>query len=92
MWAFKLRPRSAERRRCFPQSVAADMTYGNGELLAWFEERGITPYIHVKESPAPKTNLYRIEKFLYDAGNEQLFISVQGKRLTYGRQTTRKSL
>jgi hypothetical protein len=49
--------RSAERRGRFPQSVAADTTYGNGELLAWFEERDITPYIRVKESPAPKTNL-----------------------------------
>ena len=28
--------RSAERRGRFPQSVAADTTYGNGELLAWF--------------------------------------------------------
>ena len=49
--------RSAERCGRFPQSVAADTTYGNGELLAWFEERDITPYIRVKESPAPKTNL-----------------------------------
>ncbi len=55
--------RPAERRGRFPQSVAADMTYGNGELLAWFEERNITPYIRVKESPVPKTNLYGIEKF-----------------------------
>jgi hypothetical protein len=39
--------RSAERRGRFPQSVAADTTYGNGELLAWFEERNITPYIRV---------------------------------------------
>ena len=59
--------RSAERRGRFPQSVAADTTYGNGELLAWFEERNITPYIRVKESPAPKTNLYGIEKFTYVA-------------------------
>ena len=55
------------------------MTYGNGELLAWFEERGITPYIHVKESPAPKTNLYRIEKFLYDPETNSYFISVHRK-------------
>ena len=67
--------RSAERRGRFPQSVAADTTYGNGELLAWLEERNITPYIHVKESPAPQTNLYGIEKFLYDPGNEQLSVS-----------------
>ena len=59
--------RSAERRGRFPQSVAADTTYGNGELLAWLEERNITPYIRVKESPAPKTNLYGIEKFTYVA-------------------------
>src|ERR1700739_3070697 len=58
--------RSAERRGRFPQSVAADTAYGNGELLAWLEERDITPYIRVKESPAPKTNLYAIEKFTYD--------------------------
>ena len=54
--------RSAERRGRFPQSVAADTTYGNGELLASLEERNITPYIRVKESPAPNTNLYGIEK------------------------------
>ena len=46
--------RSAERRGRFPQSVAADTTYGNGELLAWFEERNITPYIRVQESLLPK--------------------------------------
>ena len=46
--------RSAERRGRFPQSVAADTTYGNGELLAWFEERNITPYIRVKEVLLPK--------------------------------------
>ena len=27
----------------FRQSVATDTSYGNGELLAWFEERNITP-------------------------------------------------
>jgi hypothetical protein len=74
--------RSAERRGRFPQSVAADTTYGNGELLAWFEERGITPYIRVKESPAPKTNLYGIEKFLYDPGTNS-YQCPEGKRLTY---------
>jgi hypothetical protein len=57
--------RSAEKRGRFPQFVAADTTYGNGELLAWLEERGITPYIRVKESPAPKSTLRGIEKFTY---------------------------
>ena len=74
--------RSAERRGRFPQSVAADTTYGNGELLAWLEERNITPYIHVKESPAPQTNLYGIEKFLYDPETNS-YQCPAGKRLTY---------
>src|SRR6201987_3976498 len=74
--------RSAERWGRFPQSVAADTTYGNGELLAWFEERGITPYIRVKESPAPKTNLYGIEQFTYDPGTNS-YQCPAGKRLTY---------
>src|SRR5260370_27219268 len=80
--------RSAERRGRFPQSVAADTTYGNGELLAWFEERNITPYIRVKESPAPKTNLYGIEKFLYDPETNS-YQCPAGKRLTYLRVTRR---
>ena len=74
--------RSAERRGCFPQSVAADTTYGNGELLAWLEERNITPYIRVKESPAPKTNLYAIEKFTYDPKTNS-YQCPEGKQLTY---------
>ena len=74
--------RSAERCGRFPQSVAADTTYGNGELLAWFEERNITPYIRVKENPAPKTNLYGIEKFTYVAETNS-YQCPEGKRLTY---------
>ena len=74
--------RLAERRGRFPQSIAADTTYGNGELLAWFEERDIIPYIHVKESPAPKTNLYGIEKFTYDPERNS-YQCPAGKRLTY---------
>jgi len=74
--------RSAERRGRFPQSVAADTAYGNGELLAWLEERDITPYIRVKESPAPKTNLYGIEKFTY-APETNSYQCPEGKQLTY---------
>src|ERR1700739_305348 len=59
--------RSAERRGGLPRSISADTPYGNGGRLAWFVERNITPYIRVKESPAPKTNLYGIEKFTYVA-------------------------
>jgi hypothetical protein len=74
--------RSAERRGRFPQSVAADTTYGNGEMLAWLEERDITPYIRVKESPAPKTDLYGIEKFRYTP-ETNTYTCPEGKQLTY---------
>ena len=74
--------RSAERRGRFPQSVAADTAYGNGEMLAWLEERDITAYIRVKESPAPKTNLYGIEKFSY-VPETNSYQCPEGKRLTY---------
>ena len=74
--------RSAQRRGRFPQSVAADTTYGNGELLAWLEERNITPYIRVKESPAPPSNLYGIEKFRYTP-ETNAYTGPEGKQLTY---------
>ena len=74
--------RSAERRGRFPQSVAADTAYGNGELLAWLEERNITPYIRVKESPAPPSQLYGIEEFTFHSETNS-YRCPEGKQLTY---------
>jgi hypothetical protein len=45
-----------ERHGRRPQGVAADNTYGNGELLQWLDERGIIPYIRVKEYPTADIN------------------------------------
>jgi hypothetical protein len=45
--------------------VAADNSYGNGEMLQWLDERRITPYIRVKEGPNSPPDLYGIEKFTY---------------------------
>ena len=53
-----------------PKGVAADNTYGNGELLQWLDDRGITPYIRVKEYPNLTPDLYGIEKFTYVAAWE----------------------
>ena len=39
--------RFTEQRGRPPQTLAADTTYGNGELLHWLEERGVTPQIPV---------------------------------------------
>jgi transposase len=49
--------RYRERYGTLPESLAADTTYGNGELLQWLDDRGITPYIRVKENPVLHENL-----------------------------------
>jgi len=71
-----------QRHGRLPQSLAADNTYGNGELLHWLDERGVTPYIRVKESPTPKSDLYGVEKFTY-LPEENLYVCPEGKQLKY---------
>jgi hypothetical protein len=71
-----------ERYGRLPQSLAADNTYGNGELLHWLDERGITPYIRVKECPLPKSTLYGVEKFTY-LPEENCYVCPEGKPLKY---------
>ena len=74
--------RYRERHGRLPQSLAADNTYGNGELLQWLDDRGITPYIRVKENPLAKNDLYGIEKFTY-LPEENCYICPEGKQLKY---------
>ena len=74
--------RYCERHGRLPKGVAADNTYGNGELLQWLDDRGITPYIRVKESPMGKSDLYGIEKFTY-LPEENCYVCPEGKRLKY---------
>jgi hypothetical protein len=69
-----------ERHGRMPQSLAADNTYGNGELLQWLDDRGITPYIRVKESPTSKSGLYGIDKFNYQP-EENLYACPEGNRM-----------
>ena len=33
--------------------------------MQWLDDRGITPYIRVKECPTPTPDLYKIDKFTY---------------------------
>jgi hypothetical protein len=80
--ARKMITRFTERRGRAPQTLAADNTYGNGELLHWLQERGIAPHIRVKESPVPRTDLYAIEKFTYCAETNR-YTCPAGKELTY---------
>ncbi len=74
-----------QREGRYPESVAADTSYGNGELLHWLEEREITPYMPLKENvqrKQPKNVLYGVEKFTYDAAANR-FVCPEGKTLTY---------
>jgi transposase len=65
-----------------PQTLVADNTYGNGEMLQWLHDRGIDPYIRVKECPTPTTDLYGIDKFTY-LPEENCYICPEGKPLKY---------
>src|SRR5271165_5859434 len=65
-----------------PRTLAADNTYGNGELLQWLDDRGITPYIRVKENPLGKSDLHGIEKFTY-LPEQNCYLCPEGKQLTY---------
>jgi len=71
-----------ERYGRLPKAVAADNTYGNGELLQWLDDRGITPYIRVKQCPTPTRDLYGIEKFTF-VPEENRYICPEGKPLQY---------
>ncbi len=74
--------RYRERYGYRPQTLAADNTYGNGELLQWLDERGIAPYIRVKHTAIPNPNLYGIDKFTY-LPEQNCFICPEGKPLKY---------
>jgi len=74
--------RYRERYGYLPQTLAADTTYGNGEMLQWLDERGIAAYIRVKENPNGPTGLYAIDQFTY-VPEENCYICPEGKPLKY---------
>jgi hypothetical protein len=74
--------RYRERYGGLPQTLAADTTYGNGELLQWLDERGIAAYIRVKENPNGPTDLYGIDQFTY-VPEENCYLCPEGKTLKY---------
>jgi len=74
--------RYRERYGSLPQTLAADTTYGNGEMLQWLDERGIAAYIRVKENPAAMTDLYGIDQFTY-VPEQNCYICPEGKPLKY---------
>ena len=74
--------RFTERRGSPPQTVAADTTYGNGEMLDWLEQHSIIGHIPVKECPLGKSGLYSVEQFTYRPENNS-YLCPEGKQLTY---------
>ena len=49
-----------------PQSIAADASYGNGELLQWLMDRQITPYMPTRDAVArTRSSLFGPERFTY---------------------------
>ncbi len=74
--------RFTERRGSPPQWVAADTTYGNGEMLDWLEHHSIIGHIPVKECPLGKSGLYGVEQFTYRPENNS-YVCPEGKQLTY---------
>jgi hypothetical protein len=66
-----------------PQSLAADMTYGNGEFLQWLLDRGITPYMRTRDSALRKNNPgYGPERFTY-LPESNSYRCPAGERLNY---------
>jgi hypothetical protein len=51
-------------------------------MLRWLDDRGITPYIRVKEGPNSPPDLYGIEKFTY-LPEENCYLCPAGKPLNY---------
>jgi len=74
--------RHRQRYGSGPRTLAADNTYGNGELLQWLDDRGITPYIRVKENPLGKSDLYGIDRFTY-VPEHNCYLCPAGKQLKY---------
>jgi len=49
-----------------PQSIAADASYANGELLQWLMDREITPYMPTRDAVArTRSPLFGPERFTY---------------------------
>src|SRR5438046_202857 len=72
-----------------PESVAADTTYGNGELLHRLADRSITPYMRTRESIARKNStVFGTERFTYEPEHNR-YICPAGQVLNYGGRVYR---
>ena len=67
-----------------PQSIAADASYGNGELLQWLMDRQITPYMPTRDAVArTRSPLFGPERFTYQPESNS-YLCPAGQQLNYG--------
>ena len=58
--------RAEARLGVTPESLAADKAYGNGPLLGWLIDRGITPYVPVIDRTRQRDGFFTRDAFSYD--------------------------
>jgi transposase len=67
-----------------PQSIAADASYGNGELLQWLMDRQITPYMPTRDAVArTRSPFFGPERFTYQPESNS-YLCPAGQQLNYG--------
>lgn len=71
--------RARFRSQLHPRRVIADAGYGTGENLRGLAERGLRPYIPVRETPHPD-QVFGPENFTYDAEHDW-YVCPQGTRM-----------
>jgi Transposase DDE domain len=72
-----------------PQSVVADASYGNGELLQWLMGRQITPYMPTRDAVArTRSPLFGPERFTYQPQSDS-YLCPAGQQLNYGGRNDR---
>jgi hypothetical protein len=72
-----------------PQSIAADASYGNGELLKWLMERKITPYMPTRDAVArTRSPLFGPDRFTFQPESNS-YLCPAGQQLNYGGRNDR---
>lgn len=71
-----------------PQSIAADASYGNGELLQRLMDRPITPYMPTRHAVSrARSPLFGPEQFTYQPESNS-YLCPAGQQLNYRGRTT----
>jgi transposase len=87
--AEKMIARFAQWQGKNPQSIAADASYGNGELLQWLMDKQITPYMPTRDAVArTRSPFFGPERFTYQPESNS-YLCPAGQQLNYGGRNDR---